>query len=88
VSLCTQQFDVLSKQIPAVQSRFLSGADNIDAWSDSNTWDAVLMNVRIVVSTYQILLDALSHAFVPLESLALIVIDEGPSCSISPKTKT
>jgi len=40
-------------------------------------WDAVLKNVKIVVSTYQILYDALSHGFVKMESLALIVFDEG-----------
>ena len=40
-------------------------------------WDAVLQNVKVVVSTYQILLDALSHAFVRMESISLIVFDEG-----------
>jgi len=41
-------------------------------------WDAVLKNVRIVISTYQILFDAaVSHAFVKIESLGLVVIDEG-----------
>ena len=42
-------------------------------------WDAVLLNTRIVVSTYQILFDAVSHALVPLDTLNLIVIDEGLS---------
>ena len=32
------------------------------------------------MSTYQILLDALSHGFVKLDSLALIVFDEGRLC--------
>lgn len=40
-------------------------------------WDAVLFNHRIIVSTYQILFDAVAHAFVPLASLGIIVIDEG-----------
>ena len=40
-------------------------------------WDAVLQNVKVVVSTYQILLDALSHAFVRMELISLIVFDEG-----------
>jgi ERCC4-related helicase len=35
------------------------------------------MNVNIVVSTYAVLYDALCHAFVSMESLALIVFDEG-----------
>lgn len=77
VSLCAQQFDVLRSQIPEVQAKFLCGADNVDAWSEQRIWDKVLLNVRIVVSTYQVLLDALSHAFIPINSLALIVFDEG-----------
>lgn len=45
--------------------------------TEQSLWDAVLHNVKVVVSTYQILLDALAHAFVRMESLALIVFDEG-----------
>lgn len=45
--------------------------------SEQSLWDGVLHNVKIVVSTYQILLDALNHAFVRMDSLALIVFDEG-----------
>ncbi|KAK2001851.1 RNase3 domain-containing protein [Colletotrichum falcatum] len=80
VSLCAQQFAVLQSQIPEVQIKFLSGDDNVDSWSDQRTWDEVLHNVRIVVSTYQILLDALSHAFVSMERLSLIVFDEAHNC--------
>ncbi|KAK1596122.1 RNase3 domain-containing protein [Colletotrichum navitas] len=80
VSLCAQQFAVLQSQIPEVQIKFLSGDDNVDSWSDQRTWDEVLHNVRIVVSTYQILLDALSHAFVRMERLSLIVFDEAHNC--------
>ncbi|KAK1983184.1 RNase3 domain-containing protein [Colletotrichum cereale] len=80
VSLCAQQFAVLQSQIPEVQIKFLSGDDNVDSWSDQRTWDQVLHNVRIVVSTYQILLDALSHAFVRMGRLSLIVFDEAHNC--------
>lgn len=59
--------------------KFLSGADDVDRWTEQSLWDAVLANVKIVVSTYQILLDALTHAFVRMESLSLIVFDEGVS---------
>jgi ERCC4-related helicase len=75
--LASQQFDVLRAQIPSVQSKFICGDDNVDAWSDQGVWDGVLLNVRIVVATYQILLDAVSHSFIQLASLSLIVIDEG-----------
>jgi ERCC4-related helicase len=77
VSLCVQQFDVIKSQITTVQIKFLSGDNNVDSWSNQGIWDSVLHNVRIVVSTYQILLDALSHAFVRIGTLALIVFDEG-----------
>lgn len=45
--------------------------------TEKSLWDGVLHNVKVVVSTYQILQDALTHAFVRMESLALIVFDEG-----------
>ncbi|PVH89342.1 P-loop containing nucleoside triphosphate hydrolase protein [Cadophora sp. DSE1049] len=80
VALCEQQYNYISTQITQVQSKFLSGADNVDRWTEQKQWDAILKNVRIVVSTYQILLDALSNGFVPMESLALIVFDEVHNC--------
>jgi ERCC4-related helicase len=60
-----------------VQIKFLSGADGVDRWTEQTLWDSILSNVDVVVSTYQILADALSHGFVKMESLALIVFDEG-----------
>ncbi|PBP20089.1 RNase3 domain-containing protein [Diplocarpon rosae] len=77
VALSAQQFGYISSQITSVQSKFLSGADGVDRWTEQSHWDAVLKNIKIVVSTYQILLDALTHGFVLMESLALIVFDEG-----------
>lgn len=59
----------------------------MDTWSDQHTWDAMLDNVRIVVSTYQILFDALKHGFVTLDSLALIVFDEGWSTPAPTKSR-
>lgn len=73
-----QQFEVIRAQIPAVQSKFICGADDVDTWSSKpGVWDEVLLNTRVVVSTYRILFDAVSHAFVPLKTLGLLVIDEG-----------
>lgn len=82
VALCEQQYLVLEREHPFVQIKFLSGADNVDRWSTQALWDAVLLNVRVVVSTYQILLDALTHAFVPMSRIALLVFDEGKSTLI------
>lgn len=59
--------------------RLLTGADGCETWSHQRLWDAFLTNVRVVVATPAILLDALDHAFVRMASLALIVFDEGDS---------
>ena len=68
---------MVSQQLPAFQSRIITGADKVDYWSSQEIWDAVLENIRIVVSTPQVLLDALTHAFVRLDQIALLVFDEG-----------
>lgn len=80
LELCSQQFDVLQTHIPAVQMKYLSGNDNIDKWTEPELWAAVLHGVRVVVSTYQILLDALTHGFISIENLVLIVFDEAHNC--------
>ncbi|KAL1841683.1 hypothetical protein VTJ49DRAFT_6722 [Mycothermus thermophilus] len=81
VALAQQQFEVIRAQTQSVRSRLIVGSDNVEAWSSKpGVWDAVLLNIRIVVSTYQILFDAVSHALVPLESLCLIVVDEAHNC--------
>jgi replicative superfamily II helicase len=84
IALCSQQHDVLQSQITGVLIKILSGNDGVDSWSDVSIWDAFLKNVSIVVSTYQVLLDALSHAFVRVGTLSLIVFDEGMSLSPGP----
>lgn len=63
--------------MPAVQMKLLTGEDNVDSWSEQKVWDAALLNTRLVVSTYQVLLHALIHSFVKLGSLGLIIFDEG-----------
>lgn len=68
---------MLQSQITSVQSKLLCGPDTVEKWSEQRIWDAMLHNIRIVVSTYQILFDATKHGFVGIESLALIVFDEG-----------
>ncbi|KAI8947405.1 RNase3 domain-containing protein [Xylaria longipes] len=80
VALCQQQFRVLKSQIGAAQIKLLSGADGVDTWSDTRIWDDYLKNVRVVVSPYQVLLDAITHAFVQFNRLCLIVFDEAHNC--------
>lgn len=58
----------------------ITGHDECDKWTDQSTWDAVLNNIRIVLSTHQVLVDALTHGFVKIESLSLLVFDEAHHC--------
>ncbi|KAI0837301.1 hypothetical protein F5Y06DRAFT_271288 [Hypoxylon sp. FL0890] len=80
VALCEQHARVLRSQLPAVQVKLLCGADGVDTWTDVRTWNDYLRNVRIVISTHQVLLDAISHAFVGMDRLSLIVFDEAHNC--------
>ncbi|KAM0336378.1 hypothetical protein ACHAPQ_004233 [Fusarium lateritium] len=79
VSLCEQQYNVINRQMPSVPMRLLTGQLNIDAWSPK-VWPLILEGTRIVVSTFDILRDALDHAFVKMNMLALIVFDEVHNC--------
>jgi ERCC4-related helicase len=67
----------VQSQITSVQVKFLSGADNIERWTNQIHWDFILKNVKVVVSTYQILLEGLGHGFIHMKRLAMIVFDEG-----------
>ncbi|KAM3074333.1 Dicer-like protein 2 [Clarireedia jacksonii] len=79
--LCAQHFEYLTLHIPSVVVRYLSGDDGVDRWTEQRQWDAILNDVKIVVSTYQILLDALTHGFVSILRLSLIVFDEAHNCT-------
>ncbi|KAI1364236.1 RNase3 domain-containing protein [Xylaria arbuscula] len=80
IALCEQQFRVMKSQIGAATIKILSGADGIDTWSEKRIWDDYLQGVHIVVSTYQVLLDAVTHAFVQISQLSLVVFDEAHNC--------
>lgn len=49
----------------------------MDLWTEQATWDAVLQDIQIVVSTHAVLADALTHGFVRIERLGLLIFDEG-----------
>jgi ERCC4-related helicase len=77
VALCLQQHQVIASQILSVKTKVLTGLDHVDRWTDQHIWDKVLKDVRVVVSTYAVLADALSHGFVRMSRLALLIFDEG-----------
>ena len=62
--------------MPLAYIKQLTSHNNVDTWRQE-TWDTALTDVNVVVSTYDVLKDALYHAFVPMDSLALPVFDEG-----------
>lgn len=63
-------------QLPSVEPKIITGNDSLDSWSEF-TWQSALVNVKIVITTPQVLLDALVHGFVRISSMALLVFDEG-----------
>lgn len=68
---------MFKSNLPGYGIQVLTGNDNVDSWTDQSTWDAILNNVRVVLSTPRVLLDALSHGFVQMRQLALLIFDEG-----------
>ncbi|KAF2800747.1 hypothetical protein K505DRAFT_292221 [Melanomma pulvis-pyrius CBS 109.77] len=81
VILCEQQFTVFQTALPAYGIKLLCGKDGVEHWTDQTVWDSVLENTRIVLSTHAVLLDALTHAFVKMDKLALIIFDEAHHCT-------
>ncbi|KAL7941039.1 P-loop containing nucleoside triphosphate hydrolase protein [Trichoderma barbatum] len=79
VSLCTQQCEVFKLQMHGVPIVMLAGNSNINAWGP-DIWSNLMDTARIIVTTPQILLDALDHAYMSMNDLALIVFDEAHNC--------
>ncbi len=76
VALCAQQKSVLEKHIP-VSVGIVSGANEPNQWKNAALWERVLHTHRIMVSTPQVLLDALRHGYINLgRDISLIVFDE------------
>ncbi|RMY74848.1 hypothetical protein D0863_02962 [Hortaea werneckii] len=81
VALSHQQYNFVREHLPsAYQVISLMGSDGVDKWTDQRLWDAVLTNVRVVVGTPAVLMDALTHGFVRIRRLALLVVDEAHRC--------
>ncbi|KAH8433815.1 Dicer-like protein 2 [Aspergillus melleus] len=80
VALCGQQHKVITDNIPAVRTRTLTGADKVELWTDQTIWDGVLKGMQVVVSTFAVLADAMTHGFVRISQLGLIIFDEAHHC--------
>jgi endoribonuclease Dicer len=76
VTLCEQQRDVINMALP-VSVGLISGALEPDQWKDATLWQTVLSTHRIMVTTPQVLLDALRHGFILLgRDINLLIFDE------------
>lgn len=64
--------------------QMLAGNRHLSTWTQ-DMWTPLLEKTRVVITTPQILLDALDHAYLRMEHLALIVFDEGMLSTISKK---
>jgi len=82
-----QQFQVILRDLPSVSARSITGSDNVELWSTQEIWNRVLGSHRIIVSTHAILSDALSHGFVTMSRLGLLIFDEGMSADIPSNTQ-
>lgn len=60
VALVEQQRHVIERAVP-VPVGLISGASEPDQWKDASLWQRVLGSHRIMVTTPQVLLDALHH---------------------------
>ncbi|KAE9404030.1 P-loop containing nucleoside triphosphate hydrolase protein [Gymnopus androsaceus JB14] len=76
VALCEQQCNVIKEALP-VSVGLISGALAPEQWKDANLWKSVLSTHRVMVSTPQVLLDALRHGYIVMGvHIGLIIFDE------------
>lgn len=80
VALAEQQYQVLKTYLPGFPIKSLTGKDGVETWTDKNVWKGFLMHVKVVVGTPKVLEDALTHGFVNVGMLALLVFDEAHNC--------
>ncbi|KNG91132.1 hypothetical protein ANOM_000520 [Aspergillus nomiae NRRL 13137] len=51
----------MTAHVPPMWCRSFTSNDNVDHWGSVETWNIALANVKIAISTYQVLYDALVH---------------------------
>lgn len=78
--LVDQQYQYLMSELPECHIRSFTGHDNVDSWKSGAIWRDMLSQVNVVVTTPQILCDALHHAYVKLQNISLLIFDEAHHC--------
>lgn len=79
-ALSEQQYQIIKQNLPAYHIRAFTGDDNSDKWATQELWVAFLAGVHVVVGTPAVLADALTHGFVSMSRLSLLVYDECHRC--------
>ena len=77
--LSEQQHRYLSHHLASISTRLITGSDNTHLWSTQEVWDNIL-DVNLIVSTPQVLLEGLERGFVQLQRISLLIIDEAHHC--------
>jgi dsRNA-specific ribonuclease/ERCC4-related helicase len=80
-ALSEQQYHIIKQYLPAYHVRALTGADNVDKWTTEELWNSFLTGVHVVVGTPAVLADALTHGFVSMGRLSLLVYNECHRCT-------
>lgn len=76
MTLIEQQCKVIASAMPGIVGS-ITGASEPDQWKDASLWANILKTYKIMVSTPQILLNALQHGYVNLAlHIGLVVFDE------------
>ena len=76
VALVEQQRDVIATHIP-VSVGLVSGSSDPHQWKDPKLWRGILDTHRVMVTTPQVLLDALRHGYINLGAdISLLIFDE------------
>ncbi|RAQ53124.1 ATP-dependent helicase dcl2 [Aspergillus flavus] len=80
VALCLQQYEVIRSHLPAVRACTITGLDKVERWKSQYIWDELLKDKQVVVSTHAVLFEALTHGFVRISQLGLLIFDEAHHC--------
>ncbi|KAI0059577.1 P-loop containing nucleoside triphosphate hydrolase protein [Artomyces pyxidatus] len=76
VALAHQQREVIAGHLP-VSVGMISGSMEPDQWKDAGLWRRILLTHRIVVTTHDVLLNALRHGYINMgRDINLLIFDE------------
>ncbi|XP_047524815.1 endoribonuclease Dicer isoform X3 [Pieris napi] len=74
VPLVNQQKHVIEEMCPVTVGAY-SGEDKVDYWNKIK-WDSELSQYQVIIMTSQILHDMLTHKYIMLEDINLLIFDE------------